>query len=441
MRPGGRSSGRAGWWKQGPCPRCATCQRSRWRRPLRGPIPDLSAVPGVRSIRTDGQVVHLQVNGSIQPLLKVLAESSVSELLSREPSLEELFLALYGHRKRAPGHLTASSPLTAEVAVRAPTRVERPPGGVVFHHTARKAARSGGVFGYIFGVVVVSSAVSYTRIYKTPAEREQLAAAFGSNRASAALFGPARALQTVAGFTIFKSMMTLMVLGAVWGLLTSTAAAAGRRGRRPLGASPHRTDHPAASRGSGPRRSGGGRRPRCGRWRPCSRSSPASTRRSISARGPMLYFSVAQVATAVMFLGRRRADQPAGPHAAGRPPATPAGSWARPSPCGWLPTPVSGCTGSSGPRRSAGSRNCSRSPPAAFRPLPIAAFTAVVGAAGGRPGRQPRCRRQPPARTGLEPAPAAPAVRAGWAFPSAWCDRRPSELDRRPGHQPGWCWD
>jgi ABC-2 type transport system ATP-binding protein len=63
-----------------------------------GAVPDLSTVPGVRSVHSDGQVLHLQVNGPIQPLLKVLAESNVSELLSREPSLEELFLALYGNQ-------------------------------------------------------------------------------------------------------------------------------------------------------------------------------------------------------------------------------------------------------------------------------------------------------------------------------------------------------
>ena len=37
-----------------------------------------------------------------------------------------------------------------------------------------------------------------------------------------ALFGPAPHLQTVGGFTAFKISMTLIVLGAVWGLLTST---------------------------------------------------------------------------------------------------------------------------------------------------------------------------------------------------------------------------
>jgi polyether ionophore transport system ATP-binding protein len=61
-----------------------------------GAIPDLSGVPGVSSVRADGRVVRCQVRGPIAPLLKVLASADVTELLSREPSLEELFLAQYG---------------------------------------------------------------------------------------------------------------------------------------------------------------------------------------------------------------------------------------------------------------------------------------------------------------------------------------------------------
>lgn len=88
--------------------------------------------------------------------------------------------------------------------------------------TARSSVRSGAIWGYIFGIAIASSAVSYTRIYKTRAQRDALAAAYGSNKATSALFGPAPQLQTVAGFTVFKISMTLMLLGAVWGLLTST---------------------------------------------------------------------------------------------------------------------------------------------------------------------------------------------------------------------------
>jgi ABC-2 type transport system ATP-binding protein len=61
-----------------------------------GAIPDLSGVPGVSSVQADGRVVRCQVRGPIAPLLTVLAAADVTELLSREPSLEELFLAQYG---------------------------------------------------------------------------------------------------------------------------------------------------------------------------------------------------------------------------------------------------------------------------------------------------------------------------------------------------------
>jgi ABC-2 type transport system ATP-binding protein len=61
-----------------------------------GSVPDLTRVPGVTAIQVDGHVVRCQVQGSVEPLLKVLATSGVHELLSREPSLEELFLAHYG---------------------------------------------------------------------------------------------------------------------------------------------------------------------------------------------------------------------------------------------------------------------------------------------------------------------------------------------------------
>jgi len=88
--------------------------------------------------------------------------------------------------------------------------------------TARRAVRSGVIFGYIFGVSIASSAISYSRFYKTAAQRDALAAAYGSDKATSALFGPAPQLQTVAGFTVFKISMTLILVGAVWGLLTST---------------------------------------------------------------------------------------------------------------------------------------------------------------------------------------------------------------------------
>ena len=72
-----------------------------------GSVPDLTRVPGVKTVQVDGHVVRCQVEGSVEPLLKVLAVSGVHELLSREPSLEELFLAHYGESNARMGTVAA----------------------------------------------------------------------------------------------------------------------------------------------------------------------------------------------------------------------------------------------------------------------------------------------------------------------------------------------
>jgi len=64
-------------------------------------VPDLSAVPGVTSVEITGQTVRCQVRGPVEPLVQALAAAGVTALLSREPSLEELFLAQYGGDGRA----------------------------------------------------------------------------------------------------------------------------------------------------------------------------------------------------------------------------------------------------------------------------------------------------------------------------------------------------
>jgi ABC-2 type transport system permease protein len=110
----------------------------------------------------------------------------------------------------------------AEPELAAPPAVSGRPSSVVFAQTARAAGRSAVLWGYVFGAFVASSAWSYATIYKSQAQRDRLAATFGANKASAALFGPAPGLQTVAGFTVLKVSMTLMIVGSVWGLLTST---------------------------------------------------------------------------------------------------------------------------------------------------------------------------------------------------------------------------
>ncbi len=172
---------------------------------------------------------------------------------------------------------------------------------VVAGVTSRKAVRSGVIWGYLFGISIASSAISYTSVYKTRAERLALAAAYGSNKATSALFGPAPQLQTVAGFTVFKISMTLIVLGAVWGLLTSTRLLRGEEdaGRWDLllvGGTTRRRATAQALAGL----SGG----IVVLWT-LTAAITVVTGRSSKVRiavGPALYFALAMVATALMFL-------------------------------------------------------------------------------------------------------------------------------------------
>ncbi len=185
--------------------------------------------------------------------------------------------------------------------VTAPPLAERSAGLVVALVTARKAARSGVIWGLIFGLAIASSEISYVRIYTNPAQRESLAASYGSNRAMSALFGPAPQLQTVGGFTAFKISMTLIVLGAVWGLLTSTKLLRGEEdsGRWDLLLTGRTTRRLAAAQAIGGLGFGA-----LILWMTTTiitaLSGQSSTVR-ISATSS-LYFALAMVATAVIFL-------------------------------------------------------------------------------------------------------------------------------------------
>ena len=112
--------------------------------------------------------------------------------------------------------------MAVDLATAPPAKPSLAAGTVIARRTARRSLRSAVLWGYVFGITVASSAYSYNTIYKTVAERNRLEAVFGTNLAVAALFGPAEHLNTVPGFTAYKSSMAVMIIGAVWGLLLST---------------------------------------------------------------------------------------------------------------------------------------------------------------------------------------------------------------------------
>lgn len=63
-----------------------------------GKPPKVDHIKGVSGVHVTGSHLSCQIHGPIEPLLKAITAAHPKTLLSREPSLEELFLSLYGDR-------------------------------------------------------------------------------------------------------------------------------------------------------------------------------------------------------------------------------------------------------------------------------------------------------------------------------------------------------
>jgi ABC-2 type transport system ATP-binding protein len=66
-----------------------------------GTPPDVSKIKGVIDVKVQEKILSCQIHGSMQELIKVLADAGSVKILSREPSLEELFLGIYGEKENA----------------------------------------------------------------------------------------------------------------------------------------------------------------------------------------------------------------------------------------------------------------------------------------------------------------------------------------------------
>jgi ABC-2 type transport system ATP-binding protein len=63
-----------------------------------GPAPALDGLPGIEVVPVGANMLRCEVAGSVRPLLAALADTPVVGLVSREPSLEEIFLHHYDTR-------------------------------------------------------------------------------------------------------------------------------------------------------------------------------------------------------------------------------------------------------------------------------------------------------------------------------------------------------
>jgi ABC-2 type transport system ATP-binding protein len=72
-----------------------------------GPVPaaEFAALPGVSEVTADDHVLRMRVSGAITPVVRAAAGYELLDFVSREPSLEETFLAQYD---RQPTEVTGS---------------------------------------------------------------------------------------------------------------------------------------------------------------------------------------------------------------------------------------------------------------------------------------------------------------------------------------------
>jgi ABC-2 type transport system ATP-binding protein len=63
-----------------------------------GPVPvaEFQGMPGVSDVVSDDHVLRMRVSGPITPVVKAAARYELADFVSREPALEEIFLAEYG---------------------------------------------------------------------------------------------------------------------------------------------------------------------------------------------------------------------------------------------------------------------------------------------------------------------------------------------------------
>ena len=106
--------------------------------------------------------------------------------------------------------------------IEAPETSNARPSSAIARLSVRKSVRSGLGWGVVFGFYVATQALTYATTYKTEASRRILVQQFGSNAGISALVGPAIRIDTVPGFTAWKCLTVLAIMGAVWGVLTST---------------------------------------------------------------------------------------------------------------------------------------------------------------------------------------------------------------------------
>ncbi len=93
------------------------------------------------------------------------------------------------------------------------------PGWVIAGHIARSSLRWAALWGFVFGLFVIGTVKGYVVGYPTVADRLKVVPSLQS---FSILLGQPQHAETVAGFTSWRVLVVIALIGSIWGLLTST---------------------------------------------------------------------------------------------------------------------------------------------------------------------------------------------------------------------------
>src|SRR4029077_6441619 len=106
--------------------------------------------------------------------------------------------------------------------MRAESRAGRRAARTVAVGVTKRATRSAAIWGLLFGVLVANEAFAYPKNFPPEASRETFAHTLGSNTGLTAIIGPAQHVNTIGGFVAWRVFGLLIIVGAIWGMLTAT---------------------------------------------------------------------------------------------------------------------------------------------------------------------------------------------------------------------------
>lgn len=98
---------------------------------------------------------------------------------------------------------------------------------VITEHVIKQRRKVALALGWMTGIVTLSSVYGYRMGYPNHSDRLRLSASFSHDAGIAAVFGPARALDTVAGFAAFRTLGVIPLIVSIWAMLSATRALRG----------------------------------------------------------------------------------------------------------------------------------------------------------------------------------------------------------------------